>query len=273
GFESLRRSLRGRPWLLRSTHSVRGVGFYGMVGLNNYFAGGWGEFKVLYKVHPGARLGIDFDIFGNEILVNNPSMLEVVPTLEVDRQLPNLSWANAFDLPRRINRDVRKSLQEKYGVSEHTLHVLADRMIYRWKFSENAFREIHDFLVKEFTEADLTQEVLSGSYIRNDPRITFQAGHLPWLLFRMRGIGFPLTPELKGILSPKIRGLLQASLRPENQFVDRYQHFSMNQRRRVSEFEEGWFSFHENADDKYWFEQTRRNQGAEHSCAAFASGA
>jgi hypothetical protein len=55
----------------------RGEGFYAMRGVDSEFHPDYGDYKIVFKVHPDARVGSDFSLYNNEVLFHNLSALEI----------------------------------------------------------------------------------------------------------------------------------------------------------------------------------------------------
>lgn len=55
----------------------RGEGFYAMKGVDSEFHPDYGDYKVVFKVHPDARVGSDFSLYNHEVMFHNLSALEI----------------------------------------------------------------------------------------------------------------------------------------------------------------------------------------------------
>src|SRR5690606_19349757 len=66
----------------------RGSGFYTMAGIDREWHPDYGEYKINYRLNPHARVGTDFFLYNNEVILLNAAALEIASEIEAQKISP-----------------------------------------------------------------------------------------------------------------------------------------------------------------------------------------
>ncbi len=172
-YEIITRSLEGKPNVFISRenadgeHAFHGEGFYTVKGLTGRAGTG---FTIRFHVHPEAREGADFALYGDIVIFRNKAVLRVIPDSS------NLSFRGFFEflkrseknwkrergllerLRRKINRELLNS-----KVSDKDIDYVYKEIVLDSIEEKNSSREV---ILQEWFELDVPLKYLDFSLIK-----------------------------------------------------------------------------------------------------------